>query len=477
MSSQSEKEFLSAVALEKSSPFKDGKIEMGGENEIQLLIEFYLENKKIEDLEGNDIDPVINAQRFKVNCIVGENGVGKSRLLKQIIDQKHGEHQVLLDDFFLLEENLHVSEKHFTTVNKGVFNNFKSLSNDGLGFNWYMNGVIFFNLLFDNIILKQFWGREINIDNIKFANTEKIWFLPFNSKKYYEAFSIKKDAQKTEEDELRRKENLDKEELDKLLTSMLKKIVGNESCVENEWANKSWEKLYKMYKDYLNAPEKKKGTVLSRIKLVKAFFIDALYACNVEFKDKTTLSSLSAGEKVTLLRFTNIYMSILEKYNNWKNDFLILIDEPDLHLHLDWQRQYIQKLIDVFATLPSDIKLHFIIATHSPFLISDLPTECIVALKKDNAWNTEVLGLKKNSTFWANFVDLIRSGFFFKDQMLMWSFAEVIIKQIAEDERRDILDHKLQKTDKEQKSESLENIKKMIWDDFLRDNLLYFKPY
>ena len=170
-------------------------------------------------------------------------------------------------------------------------------------------------------------------------------------------------------------------------------------------------------------------------------------------------------------------MSILEKYNNWKNDFLILIDEPDLHLHLDWQRQYIQKLIDVFATLPSDIKLHFIIATHSPFLISDLPTECIVALKKDNAWNTEVLGLKKNSTFWANFVDLIRSGFFFKDQMLMWSFAEVIIKQIAEDERRDILDHKLQKTDKEQKSESLENIKKMIWDDFLRDNLLYFKPY
>ena len=48
MSSQSEKEFLSAVVLEKSLPFKDGKIEMGGENEIQLLIKFYLENKKIE---------------------------------------------------------------------------------------------------------------------------------------------------------------------------------------------------------------------------------------------------------------------------------------------------------------------------------------------------------------------------------------------------------------------------------------------
>ena len=68
-------------------------------------------------------------------------------------------------------------------------------------------------------------------------------------------------------------------------------------------------------------------------------------------------------------------------------------------LHLDWQRQYIQKLIDVFSTLPSDIKLHFVIATHSPFLISDLPTECIIALKKDDKRNTEVLELKKNSTF------------------------------------------------------------------------------
>ena len=240
--------------------------------------------------------------------------------------------------------------------------------------------------------------------------------------------------------------------------------------VENYISEDMWKLCIDLYIKYTTSWNKNK------LELIKSFFTEILYACDVKFDDWTTLSSLSAGEKVALLRFTNIYMNILEKYNNWKNDFLILIDEPDLHLHLDWQRQYIQKLIDVFSTLPSDIKLHFIIATHSPFLISDLPTESIIALKKDDKWSTEVLELKRNSTFWANFVDLIRSGFFFKDQMLMWSFAEEIIKQIAEDDRKEILDHKLQKTDKEQKSESLENIKKMIWDDFLRDNLLYFKP-
>ena len=135
MNKQSETGFISEIDLTNYPPFKDGRILFKGENEIQALIKFYLENKKIGDSEGSDIDPEKNSKRFKINCIVGENGVGKSRLLKEIIDQKHGEHEVLLDDFFLLEENLHVSETYFTNVNKGVFNNFKSLSNDGLGFN------------------------------------------------------------------------------------------------------------------------------------------------------------------------------------------------------------------------------------------------------------------------------------------------------------------------------------------------------
>ena len=175
----------------------------------------------------------------------------------------------------------------------------------------------------------------------------------------------------------------------------------------------------------------------------------------------------------------NIYREIIRLQSEKKKDFLILIDEPDLHLHLDWQRQYIQKLIDVFSTLPSDIKLHFVIATHSPFLISDLPTECIIALKKDDKRNTEVLELKKNSTFWANFIDLIRNGFFFKDQMLMWSFAEEIIEKIAEDERRDILENDANwiSIKKNGDLEERGKLKELIGDDFLRDNLLYFKPY
>ena len=465
MSKQSETGFISEIDLTNYPPFKDEGIKLKGENEIQALIKFYLENKKIINSKKSDIDPEKNSKRFKINCIVGENGVGKSRFFKKIIKQKRNKKEikseVLWDDFFLLEENLHVSEKYLTNVNKGVFNNFKSLSNDGLGFNWYMNGVIFFNLLFDNIILKQFWGREIDKDNIEFAHTKIAWFLPFN---------------KSRNSEASKPENWNQSDCMKAANQLLKKILNGLDDLNNHsfWSElQCWKDLKENRKNLKDEQDHKK-----KINLINDFFTKTLYACNVKFDDWTTLSSLSAGEKVTLLRFTNIYMNILEKYNNWKTDFLILIDEPDLHLHLDWQRQYIQKLIDVFATLSSDIKLHFVIATHSPFLISDLPTECIIALKKDDKRNTEVLELKKNSTFWANFVDLIRNGFFFKDQMLMWSFAEEIIKQIAENDRKEILENNANWISKKKKRdlEEREKLKEFIGDDFLRDNLLYFKP-
>ena len=201
------------------------------------------------------------------------------------------------------------------------------------------------------------------------------------------------------------------------------------------------------------------------------------------FKDlnlNKSFNNLSAWEKTTLTRFTNISRNIFE---STKTDFLILIDEPDLHLHLDWQRQYIQKLIDVFSTLDSEINLHFIIATHSPFIISDLPTECMVVLDKSekNRHKGEFVEVKEYSekdekgkflhqTFGANYIDIIKSGFFFEDkQMLMGSFAKNIIWDIAENERKHI-------TNWDKKNTKWQDIKKNIWDDFLKDNLLYFKP-
>ena len=73
--------------------------------------------------------------------------------------------------------------------------------------------------------------------------------------------------------------------------------------------------------------------------------------------------SLSAGEK-QMLSFLC--------YNAFHSDSVIFIDEPELSLHIDWQRQ-------LFPTLFSQKKSNqFIIATHSRFIYSRYPDKEIM---------------------------------------------------------------------------------------------------
>jgi predicted ATPase len=64
-----------------------------------------------------------------------------------------------------------------------------------------------------------------------------------------------------------------------------------------------------------------------------------------------------------------------------KDNSLILIDEPEISLHPNWQMKYMSFLNEVFKEYSN---CHFIIATHSHFLISDLKGESskIVGLKR-----------------------------------------------------------------------------------------------
>jgi predicted ATP-binding protein involved in virulence len=63
--------------------------------------------------------------------------------------------------------------------------------------------------------------------------------------------------------------------------------------------------------------------------------------------------SLSAGEK-QMLSFIS--------YNAFYRDSVIVIDEPELSLHVDWQRSLFPTLLSQHSTN------QFIIATHSPFI-------------------------------------------------------------------------------------------------------------
>ncbi|MDQ9130088.1 AAA family ATPase [Serratia fonticola] len=85
----------------------------------------------------------------------------------------------------------------------------------------------------------------------------------------------------------------------------------------------------------------------------------------LESKQDFLLSQASSGELSLLFTMSSIAGEI-------QNGSLILIDEPEISLHPKWQLNFLSLLTDVFSSYKS---CHFIIATHSPNIISSLPND------------------------------------------------------------------------------------------------------
>jgi predicted ATPase len=75
--------------------------------------------------------------------------------------------------------------------------------------------------------------------------------------------------------------------------------------------------------------------------------------------------NLSKGEKTLLCLLLVAYL-----HNDENNVFLL--DEPDLSLHIQWQKQLIKSLVTLAP------KSQFIISTHSPALIGHVEHETII---------------------------------------------------------------------------------------------------
>jgi len=77
------------------------------------------------------------------------------------------------------------------------------------------------------------------------------------------------------------------------------------------------------------------------------------------------LHSLSSGEKQLIL-------ILLETFLTGENS--ILIDEPEISMHIDWQQQ----LINIMMQLNSSAQI--ILATHSPEIMADVDDDRIFRL-------------------------------------------------------------------------------------------------
>jgi len=63
-------------------------------------------------------------------------------------------------------------------------------------------------------------------------------------------------------------------------------------------------------------------------------------------------------------------------YHGYDLEGLVLLDEPEAHLHLETQKQILPKLTKIFPNV------QFIVATHSPFILSSLPNAVVFDMEK-----------------------------------------------------------------------------------------------
>lgn len=148
------------------------------------------------------------------------------------------------------------------------------------------------------------------------------------------------------------------------------------------------------------------------------------YAYDIEYSrnginELLTVDNLSSGEKQILYSMSGVMDHISNLSSIPTKDsrrvayhhINIVLDEAELYFHPEYQSKFISKFLDLINSGIIDKRrirsINLLIATHSPYLLSDIPRNNVLFLgdsSEDEAPNT----------FAANIYDLLKSSFFMK---------------------------------------------------------------
>lgn len=132
---------------------------------------------------------------------------------------------------------------------------------------------------------------------------------------------------------------------------------------------------------------------------------------------KEEIYSVSTGE---------VFIRDKSKYKN----IILILDEPELSFHPEWQQKFISLLIASLADVFKAFKFQVIIASHSPIIVSDFPNNNIVFIKRNDREMCEVVeSIGVGNTFAANIHSLYRNNFFI-DGLPIGDFAKGKIKEL-----------------------------------------------
>ncbi len=164
--------------------------------------------------------------------------------------------------------------------------------------------------------------------------------------------------------------------------------------------------------------------------------------------ENNSLSNLSSGEKQRIYSLNSIIYHLRNllsvNFNRKKEDliiysnFNIILDEIELYYHPEQQKSFVKDLLDYIKKI--DFKdlykgyipnINILFITHSPFILSDIPKQNVLFLKK----GLPSEDFSNKNTFGANINDLLSNSFFFEhndSKLLMGEFAKNKINEIID---------------------------------------------
>ncbi len=398
--------------------------------------------------------------KVNITAIVGENGSGKSSVLEclySIINDKENINFEYILVYGIAEinytsnitintENTDITKRDIRQVECHIY------SNDLIE---YKNQIdirkesvlknLISNSLQNDFELTTFMyiPTSIEITNIR-INDEFYEMLTFNPDNIHYDETLSSEENKRKTDELIDTLEYLRANIEKDYHKFLIILFIREQEFEDLWGleniNSLKEKLEESGIVYLDEEEfKRYFSMNNEAKSIseledrdEEIYVTYSYLFTFDFIDSKNrrYNNLSHGERTIFGQFLSIYYLSMKRY---VNNFLYLLDEAELSLHPNWQKQYLNEMILLLKNIKK--KFYIIFSSHSPFILSDIPKQNVIFLKKEKNGNCKVVShdevLIKKQTFGANIHTLLSDSFFMNDG-LMGEFAKSKITEIKE---------------------------------------------
>lgn len=291
-------------------------------------------------------------------------------------------------------------------------------------------------------------------------------------------------------------QNTDDIRTPKLLTALLDTIEKDRShitlkyrqakkflmLVERDPMALTWMSGTFTYDRYINAlvgnkvlekPPKNMQDILES--LPPAFFTIDIMLVKKDAEKGINLRHMSSGERQFLFTsstFTYHLLNLKSVHESKRVRYRcmnLVLDEVEICFHPEYQRKFIKKLIDLLIKLKLNYRcsLNIILATHSPFVLSDVPRQNILYLENGDCVNDKI----DVNPYAANVNDILHQSFFLKDSF-MGEFALMRMRQLMEEVEN------FGKRKKNGRSEAeLQQEIDLIGDKFLRQQLTTYLTY